>query len=560
MFCSEVDPAAIFVQTGAMNFSVRNEVSLAWPFGSDAVEAIAEFGRKYRQSPDLRELAEFLQQEGIELVLDPAIVTGFANDESHLPGAAEGVCRPRTTAETAFVLRTCQAAGVPVTVSAGRSNLTGSATPEGGIILAATHLTRPELAVDLASRTVTAPVGMFLEDMREAVLAASRKKLCYPVDPTSRKETTIGGSVACNASGFTPGDPGATRHWVQALEVVLPCGGVASVKRGEVVSQDGVFILRDPAGTRELPVPRHPRVAIKNAGGPFSAADGVVDFVDLMVGAEGIFGVVTGVTLGLSERPVGYLDFFVSLPSEAEALKLRAAIESFLPDGLTRLTALEYFGVHCRKFMSHEERFFQGSDEVGVYIQVPLAADDEAEEVAEAWFEFLADCGVDLDLDSILLLDNERDREIFFEARHSMPAHALEVVQQRGTYTLMTDTVVPPQEFERFLEETHRLLNEASLEYLAFGHLGDCHLHFTLLPEKAQLDEATRIYEKVVAVSAELGGVYSGEHGTGKRKRADFVACHGADGVAAVRQTKEALDPEYLLNRGNVVTLPHEEI
>jgi len=539
-----------------MNFSLSNEVSIVWPFGSDKAEAIDEFGRRYRQSPSLDSLAEFLQQEGIELALDPDIITGFASDESHLPGTAEGVCRPRTTAETAFIMRTCCAAGVPVTVSAGRSNLTGSATPEGGIILATTHLSQPALAVDQEARSVTAPVGMFLEDMREAVLAESRKKLCYTVDPTSRKETTIGGSVACNASGFTPGEPGATRHWVQALEVVLPCGGVANVRRGEVFSQDGVFVLRDSTGTRELPVPRHPRVAIKNAGGPFSAADGVVDFVDLFVGAEGIFGVVTGVTLGLCQRPVGYLDFFVSLPVESEALKLRAAIEDFLPEGLTRLSALEYFGVNCRKFMSHEDRFFQGTDEVGVYIQVPLAAEDNEEEVAEAWFEFLADCGVELDPDAILLLDNERDREIFFEARHSMPANSLEVVQQRGTYTLMTDTVVPPPQFGRFLAETHRLLNEAQLEYLAFGHLGDCHLHFTLLPEKAQLEAATRVYEKVIAISAGLGGVYSGEHGTGKRKRADFVACHGETGVAAVRRTKEALDPEYLLNRGNVVTLP----
>ena len=53
-----------------------------------------------------------------------------------------------------------------------------------------------------------------------------------------------------------------------------------------------------------------------------------------------------------------------------------------------------------------------------------------------------------------------------------------------------------------------------------------------------------------------LGGVYSGEHGTGKRKRGDFLACNGPRGVEDIRRTKAALDPEFLLNRGNVVTVP----
>lgn len=525
---------------------------------TDAEEAdLQAFGAAYRAKPSLADLAKFLKERlGIELATDPGIVAGFASDESHLPGAAQAVGRPRTVREVSAILRACRVAGVPVTVSAGRTNLTGSATPSDGVILAMTLFVTPELRVDAAARTVVAPVSMILEDLRIAVLAATDGTLCYPVNPTSRAEATVGGSVACNASGFTPGEAGATRHWVRELEVVLPCGGVARVRRGEAVSADGVFRLHDRDGVRELPVPRHPRVAIKNAGGPYSSADGVMDFVDLIVGAEGLFGVVTGVTLRLDERPAEFLDLFVSLPAEAEALKLRAVLAERLEGGLDGLAALEYFGTHCRRFMKHEDRFFHGADPVGVYIQVPLKAGVAADVAAESWLELLMDCGVALDPDGVLLLDNDRDRTIFLEARHSMPAHALEVVQRRGTYTLMTDTVVPPDAFPEFLETTHSSLRQHGLEYLAFGHLGDCHLHFTLLPEKEQLENATRVYEGIVAHSAALGGVYSGEHGTGKRKRADFLACHGAVGIAEVRRTKAALDPDFLLNRGNVVTPP----
>ena len=97
------------------------------------------------------------------------------------------------------------------------------------------------------------------------------------------------------------------------------------------------------------------------------------------------------------------------------------------------------------------------------------------------------------------------------------------------------------------------LLRETGLDYVAFGHLGDCHLHFTVLPEKHQLEQGVEAYDAIVAKLAELGGVYSGEHGTGKRKRKDFLRCYGADAVQQVKDCKAAVDPEFLLNRENVV-------
>ena len=56
----------------------------------------------------------------------------------------------------------------------------------------------------------------------------------------------------------------------------------------------------------------------------------------------------------------------------------------------------------------------------------------------------------------------------------------------------------------------------------------------------------------MIDLSSELGGVYSAEHGTGKRKRNDFRKCYGDEAVEMVRQSKLAVDPHLILNRGNV--------
>jgi len=61
---------------------------------------------------------------------------------------------------------------------------------------------------------------------------------------------------------------------------------------------------------------------------------------------------------------------------------------------------------------------------------------------------------------------------------------------------------------------------------------------------------ATKLTSDKLFVS---GNAYSAEHGTGKRKRSDFIKCYGDQGVQSLRKTKSIFDPDFLLNRGNVI-------
>ena len=519
-------------------------------------QKIDDFCSTHQGIDKLPEIAAFLKEKfSLKLILDPEIISGFASDSSNLPAQAEALCRPENERQVAIILRTGRAAKIPITLSAGRSNLTGSATAEGGIVLSTAKLNEPEIFINQEEKLVTSPVNIILEELRDKILEETGKALYYPVDPTSRGDAWVGGTIACNASGFTPGEVGATRDWVKGLDIIFPNGMKVSAVRGQYISEKGEFILTNGEQSSSWPVPTYPRPEIKNASGPFSSPDGKIDLIDMFIGSEGLFGLVTGCTLKLSPRPKDYIDLFFSLPDESRALAFYNYVEQELNSDFSSLSAFEYFGINAIKYMDHKEKLFYGDNQVAIYLQIPVTVEKNLDQEIEIWFNRLLASNCDINPEAVILLDSEPKRRMFMESRHSMPANALEVIQQHGTYTIMTDTVVPPENFAEFLDYAHALIESENIDYLSFGHFGDCHLHFTLLPNQKELQRATEIYDLFITKTVALNGVYSGEHGTGKRKRKDFLTLYNQAAIDQLKACKAAVDPDFIINRGNVFTL-----
>ena len=87
-------------------------------------------------------------------------------------------------------------------------------------------------------------------------------------------------------------------------------------------------------------------------------------------------------------------------------------------------------------------------------------------------------------------------------------------------------------------------------------HAGDGNIH-TNIPvhsdNYAMLQEADRIVERVMELARNLGGVISGEHGIGsKRKKYMNLACSEAE-LEFMRKIKRAVDPNNVLNPGKIV-------
>ena len=93
-------------------------------------------------SPSLMiDIERFLKESlSIDITTDPDIIKGYDHDWSNLVGHANGLCRPKNEMQCAVIMRVCYMLNISMTISAGRTNLTGSATPNGGVIISMSEM------------------------------------------------------------------------------------------------------------------------------------------------------------------------------------------------------------------------------------------------------------------------------------------------------------------------------------------------------------------------------------------------------------------------------------
>jgi D-lactate dehydrogenase (cytochrome) len=502
---------------------------------------------------------------------DDDTLNAFASDESNLYAARDlqAVCYPETAEDVAELLTRCQRDETLVTVSGAGTGITGGRVAlYGGIVLATETLCQAPAGagqrldyehygrgytawLEEARGEVTVPAGLSLEVLDRMLPA----HWLFPPDPTERT-ALVGGVLATNASGARSFHYGATRAWVAGLTVVLPQGETLTVRRGEVQASEGRLRFTASGVEYDVPLPGYCTPPLKCASGLATAPD--LDLVDLFIGSEGTLGVITSATLKLAPRPpqmVGEIAFF---NSEAEALDLVAALRQAAAEGTLPVLSLEFFDERSLRFMSHE---MLAGKQFAAAVFTELAGDLEA---LDPLLEALEACGSQEDW----FAETPEDLHEQKAFRHSLPEGVNSDLRRHGSQKLGTDFVVPPECFPEVLAAYHRAgqslqqrFPREGEHYLMFGHIGDQHLHVNFLTRtEAERAAARELYVELAQEVVSRGGVLSGEHGIGKKsftlegRSVPYLELMlGRESLLEIARTKLALDPQGLLNRGNLV-------
>jgi FAD/FMN-containing dehydrogenase len=430
-------------------------------------------------------------------------------DASGYRGEADRVVAPASEAELLDIIASASRENIPITVAGARTGLTGGCVPQGGWAVSLEKFRHLEIC---PSRAVAGP-GVSLDELQTS---AARTGQFYAPDPTERT-ASIGGTIATNASGSRSFRYGSTRRHVLGLRVALMDGRVLDVGRGDKVDFE----------VPRLPLPNTTK---NTAGYPLVPTMG---WIDLFAGSEGTLGIVTEAELQLLPAPADVLAGIVFMISDGAALDVVDAWRR-----IPGLRMIEYFDANSLDFLRPH------------YPEIPnRAAAALLIEQEEGDIDFWADHAPE---DSWFAV-SDQDRERFRRFRHALPELVNDTMRRRGFMKLGSDYAVPVARSREMLAFYHAELMQHELEYVIFGHIGDAHVHVNILPKSpTEFEAGQRMMLQFARHAVSLGGTVSAEHGLGKRKAHLLALQYTPEQVASMQDVKRRLDPQWLLNRGNL--------
>ncbi|HZL60305.1 MAG TPA: FAD-linked oxidase C-terminal domain-containing protein [Stellaceae bacterium] len=410
---------------------------------------------------------------------------------------------PSTTAEVSRILAYCHLHGIKVVPrGAGTSLSGGSLALEDGIILGLSKFSRI-LEIDFDNRCAVVQPGVTNLGITNAVQHAG---FYYAPDPSSQIACSIGGNVAENSGGVHCLKYGLTTNNVLGIEMVLIDGTIVRL------------------GGKHL-----------DAGG--------YDLLGVMVGSEGLLGVVTEVTVRLLKKPTVARALLVGFPTNESAGSCVAAIigAGIIPGGMEMM---DKPAIHAVEDFVHAGYPLDVEALLIVELDGPPAEVDHLIARVEA---IARECGSM----SLRISNNEKERQAFWAGRKA----AFPAVGRISPDYYCVDPTIPRARLPDVLTHMAGLSKKYGLRVANVFHAGDGNLHPLILYDANQPGELERTEQfgaDIMRYCVEIGGVLTGEHGVGVEKRDLMGAMFDKADLDQQQRVKCAFDPQGLLNPGKV--------
>jgi D-lactate dehydrogenase (cytochrome) len=283
-----------------------------------------------------------------------------------------------------------------------------------------------------------------------------------------------------------------------------------------------------------------------------------MDLIDLFIGSEGVLGVVTRVEVALLKRK-NKIVMIQFLDSDDQAIQLTQALRS---ESRLVLDYLEFYSETTLRLLHSRHNkpgYPAGIPEIpsrarsALFFEMDYDPANE-EEVITVLEEVVTHSGADL-ANSWAATDS-REMEAFRRLRHWVPETINGIIAERkrqhpDLHKLGTDMAVPDEHLVEMWQAYKTGCTEKGLEWYAFGHIGNNHIHVNILPrDMDELKAGKELFEQFARLAVAFGGTVSAEHGIGKLKHKFFQIMYTPRQIEQMRAVKRALDRNGILNPG----------
>ncbi len=406
--------------------------------------------------------------------------------------------------------------------------------------------------IDERDRTVWAEPGVLWSTLE---VAARRKGLRLPVDPSSGAFCTLGGMVSTNAAGPHSLRYGPTRAWVNALDCVFNDGDRAVITRGEPPPKRVNAIarfMRDVHGDIVSSDKRRPmlHLGVRKEASGYAIHDYATkaDLIDLLVGSEGTLAIIVGIQLTLAPVAAATSSVLGVFPSMETAT---AAATTAVESGASACELLDKtFLSYAASGKSADEKFRQRMETAAAILLAEVEGDnpDAASDAAQRLAKAFRDAGA-TEVDVALTSDAEHD---LWQLRHAA-SPILSDLDHLTSMQFIEDGAVALPKLPDYVKGVKQALAQREVSGVIFGHAGDAHIHVNPLVDVRQSDwrqRVTSLLDDVVALTTRLGGTLTGEHGDGRIRTPLLARVWHKDAIKAFAQVKAAFDPQNIFNPG----------
>ncbi|GAB1392698.1 FAD-linked oxidase C-terminal domain-containing protein [Rhodocyclaceae bacterium] len=418
------------------------------------------------------------------------------------------VALPDSEEQVVGVLKACHRLGVPVVARGAGTGLSGGALPNAhGVVLSLAKMKRI-VKLDPLARTAVVQPGVRNLAISEA---AAPYGLYYAPDPSSQLACTIGGNIAENSGGVHCLKYGLTVHNVLRVRAVTIAGEIVEF------------------GSAALDAPGY-------------------DLLALMIGSEGLLAVVTEVTVKLVPKPEVARVIMASFDAVTKAGSAVADIiaAGIIPAGLEMMDKAATRAV---------EPFVKAGYDLNAEAILLAESDGTPEEVAEeiaAMRAVLEKSGAS----EIRVSTDDAERLRFWAGRKA----AFPAVGSISPDYYCMDGTIPRKRLAEMLMAIADMEIKYGLRCVNVFHAGDGNLHPLILYDAnvpGQLERTEAFGAEILALTVQLGGTITGEHGVGYEKIGSMCVQFASDELAAFHRVKAAFDPQGLLNPDKAIPTLH---
>ena len=420
------------------------------------------------------------------------------------------VVLPETTEEVAEVLHYCNRFGVKVVARGAGTSLAGGALPlADGIVLGIGKMSRV-LDIDFGNRVAVVQSGVTNIGITRAV---EHEGFFYAPDPSSQLACTIAGNVGMNSGGAHCLKYGVTTNNILGLKLVT--------MEGEIV---------------EL-------------GGKHLDAEGY-DLLGLMIGSEGMLGVVTEVTVRILRAAEGARPVLLGFASNEAA---GACVADIIGSGIIPV-ALEFMdkpAIHAC------EAFAKAGYPMDVEALLIVEVEGSDSEI-DALLVRITEIAKRHDPMSIRVSTGRAESEAIWKGRKA----AFGAVGRISPDYLCMDGTIPTGQLPYVLRRIREISEQYGFQVANIFHAGDGNLHPLIMYNANDPDELERAEEMgadLLRLCVDVGGCLTGEHGVGIEKRDLMVDQFTEVELVQQKRVKSVFDPKWLLNPAKVFPLGDDQ-